>query len=292
MSTYSRLCQVFSAAPVIEIDEGSKIVVMSDCHRGDGSWIDNFSHNHNIYYAALRYYFDNGFTYIENGDGDELWKFRSLHDISSIYIDIFRLLHRFYHERRLYMIYGNHDIEKKDPDFVRKNMAAFYDNHADRYEPLFENITAYEGLVLKHRPTGRELFVVHGHQGDPRDDRFWKTGKFFVRHFWRRMELLGFKDITSAAKNNVKKKHVEKRLYDWAAKNGRFLIAGHTHRPSCPLDQDNLYFNDGSCVHPTSITALEIENSEITLVKWSVKTTGDLRLYVNRQEIAVRRKIL
>lgn len=291
MSTFHRLSQVYSLSPVIPFDETSKFVLMSDCHRGDGSWIDNFSHNQYIYHSALRYYYEHGFTYIENGDGDELWKFKSLHDISNIYIDIFRQLHYFYKENRLYLIFGNHDIEKRDPDYVRQNMARYYDNHTNTYEPLFENISVHEGLVLKQKETGKELFVVHGHQGDPRDDQFWRTSKFLVRHFWRRMELLGFKDITSAAKNNVKKKHVERMLYEWASKNKKIVIAGHTHRPICPLDPGNLYFNDGSCVHPNSITSLEIQNSEISLVKWSVKTTDKLALYVNRQEIAVKRKI-
>ena len=291
MSTSERLNEVRKNAPVVPFDDSSRVVIMSDCHRGDGSWIDNFSHNQHIFGAALRYYFDNGFTYIENGDGDELWKFKSLSDISNVYIDIFRRLHRFYGENRLYLIYGNHDMEKKDPDFVQKNMAIFYDNHTNSYEPLFENIVVHEGLVLKHSGTGRELFVVHGHQGDLRDDRNWRTSKFLVRHFWRRMELLGFKDITSAAKNNVKKKRVENKLFDWAQENKTIIIAGHTHRPICPLDPNNLYFNDGSCVHPTSITGLELQNSELTLVKWSVRAAEDMTLFVRRQEIAVPRKI-
>ena len=83
MSTRSRLDEIFRSAPVLPFDDGSKLVIMSDCHRGDGSWIDNFAHNQNIFYAALRHYFDNGFTYIENGDGDELWKFRCLADIDA-----------------------------------------------------------------------------------------------------------------------------------------------------------------------------------------------------------------
>ena len=291
MSTYNRLSEVFSAAPILPFDDQSKLVIMSDCHRGDGSWIDNFSHNQNIYYAALRYYFDNGFTYIENGDGDELWKFKCLRDIDSIYVDIFRLLSRFHHDKRLHLIFGNHDIEKKDPAFVRENMAEFCDSNAAAYEPLFENITVHEGLILKHMPSGHPLFVVHGHQGDPRDDRFWRAGTFFVRRFWRRMELLGFKDITSAAKNNVKKKQVERKLYDWAAKNNTILIAGHTHRPICSPDPKNLYFNDGSCVHPTSITGLELQNSKITLVKWSVRTTEGMALKITRQVIAAPRQL-
>ena len=105
------------------------------------------------------------------------------------------------------------------------------------------------------------------------------------------MELLGFKDITSAAKNNVKKKHVENKLYEWAHQNGTILVAGHTHRPICPLDPKNLYFNDGSCVHPTSITGLEIQNAELTLVKWSVRADEDMTLFVKRQEIAMPRRI-
>lgn len=291
MSTYKRLNQVFGASPVLPFDGSSKIVLMSDCHRGDGSWIDNFSHNQNIYHAALRYYYENGFTYIENGDGEELWKFNNLKDISSIYIDIFRLLHKFYEEKRLYLIYGNHDMQKRDPAFVRENLTAFYDNHTNTYEPLFEDIAVHEGLILKHQETGKELFVVHGHQGDLKDDQFWRTAKFFVRHFWRRMELLGFKDITSAAKNNIKKKRVERSLTEWALQNNKLIIAGHTHRPVCPLDTRIPYFNDGSCVHPNSISCLEIKGSEITLVKWRVRPTEDMFLYVKRQEIAVPRKL-
>lgn len=291
MSTSKRLSQVYGAAPVLDIDDTSKIVIMSDCHRGDGSWVDGFSHNQHIFEAALSHYYDKGFTYIENGDGDELWKFKSFSEISRIYVDIFRLLRRFYEDRRLYMLFGNHDMEKKDPAFVQKNMARFYDTHTDTYEPLFEDLTVLEGLVLKYRQTGCELFVVHGHQGDLRDDEFWRTSKFFVRHFWRRLELLGFKDITSAAKNNVKKKRVERAINDWALKNNKTVIAGHTHRPVCPLDQKSFYFNDGSCVHPNSIAALEIVKGEISLVRWGIKTTEELSLVVSRQEIAVRRPI-
>ena len=32
------------------------------------------------------------------------------------------------------------------------------------------------------------------------------------------------------------------------------------------------FFNDGSCVHPRSITGIEIENGEISLIKWEIST--------------------
>lgn len=51
----------------------TKFIVMSDCHRGDGSAADEFAHNSLIYKCALEYYLKEGFTYIELGDAEELW---------------------------------------------------------------------------------------------------------------------------------------------------------------------------------------------------------------------------
>jgi hypothetical protein len=52
-----------------------------------------------------------------------------------------------------------------------------------------------------------------------------------------------------------------------------------------PQPDEALYFNDGCCVHPRCITAIEIENGTITLVKWTVKTRKDRSLYVDRVEL-------
>jgi predicted phosphodiesterase len=73
--------------------------------------------------------------------------------------------------------------------------------------------------------------------------------------------------------------------------NGKLIVAGHTHRPSCPLDPGVPYFNDGSAVHPGSISCLELQNDGLTLVKWSVQAAEDCRLFVKRQQIAVPRKL-
>jgi hypothetical protein len=42
-------------------------------------------------------------------------------------------------------------------------------------------------------------------------------------------------------------------------------------------------FNDGSCVHPRSITGLEVENGAITLIKWQVSTSEDGTLKIIRK---------
>ena len=51
------------------------------------------------------------------------------------------------------------------------------------------------------------------------------------------------------------------------------------------------YFNTGSCIHPDCITCIEIVNSEISLVKWDIKTKEDRTVYVDRELLAVPRKV-
>ena len=67
------LDSVYANAKVVNFDQNDKIVLISDVHRGDGTYSDSFVHNRNIYIAALKYYLKNDYVYIEVGDGDELW---------------------------------------------------------------------------------------------------------------------------------------------------------------------------------------------------------------------------
>lgn len=39
-------------------------------------------------------------------------------------------------------------------------------------------------------------------------------------------------------------------------------------------------FNDGSCVHPRCITGIEIEQNQIILVKWSVRSQENRMLWI------------
>jgi UDP-2,3-diacylglucosamine pyrophosphatase LpxH len=107
-----------------------------------------------------------------------------------------------------------------------------------------------------------------------------------VRYLWRPLESFGVNDPTSAAKNNVKRKQTEERLIQWVSENHRMLVAGHTHRPVFPAAGASPYFNDGSCVHPACITAIEITGGSIALVKWCVKVRADGVLHVGRDTLA------
>lgn len=148
---------------------------------------------------------------------------------------------------------------------------------------LFPDMKVQEAIRLQEIHSGVELLLVHGHQGDFWNDTMWKLTRFLVRYLWRPLELAGCNDPTSAAKNYTRKEKTEKRLAAWADKNETLLVAGHTHRASFPKPGEGYYFNDGSCVHPRCITALELECGAISLVKWCTRVREDNVLYIGRE---------
>ncbi|HML36599.1 MAG TPA: metallophosphoesterase family protein [Bacillota bacterium] len=296
MSSLKRLSQVFETADRIPFDDSSKIILISDCHRGDGSQADEFFSNENIYLSAMNHYYDEGFTYIEIGDGDELWENKRISDIINAHPDTFQILKRFYEEKRLYFIYGNHDMVKRNPKYVKDNLYEYYDRREGRLQPLFEDVRIHEGLVLEYtgggqNVSGKKILLIHGHQVDFLNSTLWRLAKFLVRHLWKPLELFGITNPVSPAQNQEKKEIVGKRLTDWVIKENQMLVAGHNHRPMYPEIGEPLYFNDGCCVHPRFITGIEIDGGEITLVKWSVKVKGEGTLFVGKDIIAGPRKL-
>lgn len=291
MNTTKRLSKVYESAEEFVFDDSLKVVLMSDCHRGKGDWADEFSKNQNICFVALNHYYNKGYTYIEVGDGDELWENRNFSDVKRIHSHIFWLLSKFYKENRLKFIFGNHDMVKKNPTFVKSNMYEYYDEENKKNISLFKDIKIHEGLILKYNSTNNKIFLVHGHQGDLLNDRFWRLSRFLVRYLWRPLNMFGVKDPTSAAENHHKKHKVEKRLIKWAKSEKQMLIAGHTHRPMVPEMGEPLYFNIGSCVHPRCITAIELEFGNISLVKWYVNTKEDGTLFIDRKVLVGPQKL-
>ena len=291
-----RIDRVLEQAKVLPLRWDQSYVLMSDCHRGDGNWNDNFAHNKTIYLAALQEYYDKGFVYLELGDGDELWENRNMAEILEKHGEVFALLKCFYCEQRLYMLYGNHDLKKKKGLLL----------------PCFPDIPVYESVYLEKEGNWREevlqgsggrkwggapetpekgrrpgILLMHGHQGDLWNERLWYLTRFLVRYLWRPLEQLGVKDPTSAAKNYRKKERVEKRVAQWAKKNRQALIAGHTHRPYFSGEgEEGWYFNSGSGVHPYSVTALEIVRGKIVLVKWCQAPDCNQYVRVEREVLA------
>ena len=72
MSSRKRFNRAYERAKRVSFNDNSKLVIFSDCHRGDNSFADDFANNRNIYFHALKHYYNEGYTYCELGDGDEL----------------------------------------------------------------------------------------------------------------------------------------------------------------------------------------------------------------------------
>ena len=265
MSFSGRMERAFENAPRLPLNHCTRYVAVSDCHRGRGNANDNFQKNEFLYLAAMDYYFREGFTCLELGDGDELWENRSMERIREAHAESFEMLAGLHRAGRLRMLYGNHDMIKKNPA---------------RCRPLCPGARFWPGIILEDCDGKQDVYLTHGHQADLLNSTLWRFSRFLVRYIWRPLEALGIPDPTSAAKNNTRKRKSEKRLSDWAGGHGHILITGHTHHP---MITDSGYLNTGSCIHPSGITGVEIRGRRLALVRWSVAARQDLSLYARRE---------
>jgi len=280
MFTIKRLSKAYEHAERFKIDNQSKLIFFSDVHRGDNSLSDEFAHNQNLYFYALKQYFADGFTYVEVGDGDELWEHGKFEVIRYAHSDVYILLRLFFDQNRFFMLYGNHNIAFKHQHHIEAKLFSFYDEYKSYTDRLFPNIKVHEGVIFEHEESGKEIFVVHGHQGDFINDQIWPVMKFLNRHFWRYLHVVGFRNPASPAKNANKRHKIEKNYNKWLSLNEKILIAGHTHRPKYPREEELSYFNTGCCIHPRNITGLEIVNGEISMIEWRITpdTEGNLKI--------------
>ncbi len=271
MSANRRITRAFNNAKMLSLNEDSKYIFFSDCHRGDNSFADDFARNRKIYNHAMSTYFSKGFTYIELGDGDELWE-NNFTSIFKANKDTFLILKKFHDLNRLHFIWGNHDMDYKSSKHIQKNLASYYEDATEENKEFMPNASFSEAIQLQN-DNGKSIFLLHGHQADWFNYTFWKLSRFLVRFLWKPLQIIGIKDPTSPAQNFKELIKVERHLEKWIKKNNnQVIVTGHTHRPRFPQPNELPYFNDGSCVHPRCITGIEIENYEITLIKWHLTT--------------------
>lgn len=286
MKTVERLTSAYQKARVEPFDDDSRFIIMSDCHRADGSASDEFLKNKNVYVAAMEYYWKHGFTYIEAGDGDELWEHRHYKHIVKANRAVWDQIRPFHNAGRFIKLYGNHDIQLKDPRFVRANLWTAADPDTGEIEPFLPGLEPIEALVLKHKGTGQEILIVHGHQGDFSNDQAWMFNMWSLRLFWKYLHAFGIHSPSSPVRNSYKRHKVERNYVKWIQQNCMALICGHTHREKFPKGDEMPYFNSGSCLYPSHITGLEIEGGAITLVRWRVDANDEGYLQVTRRTIA------
>lgn len=283
MWTDRRLTHAYEHARVERLDSDSRYVFISDCHRGGGNLADEFTRNENTYLFAMEQYFLDGYTCVEVGDGDELWEHPRFHHILAAHFDSFSMLKRFHDDGRLIMLWGNHNNYLRDREYVEENYFDYYHGHGEVTVEFMPGLEPEEALVLRDSETGQEILVVHGHQGDFANDQGWFTTMLGLRYFWRHLHAIGITNPASPSKNVAKRHKIERNFNKWIARHRTALICGHTHRLKYPRPHELPYFNTGSCIFPTAVTAIEIAAGLICLVRWRVMPDESGALRVQRQ---------
>jgi len=275
------LSRAYTNAKRIPLNSDSKFIFFSDIHKGNNNYADDFAHNRLIFNYALRTYNQEGYTYAQLGDGLELWENNSFGDIFEAHQDTFLLMKKFYLDKRLHVIWGNHDMVLRNPKQVKKLLDSYTDHNTSETVDLMKGITTDESIVLEIEGFKKDILLFHGHQADLFNYVFWKFNRFLVRVLWSPLQVVGIKNPASPAKNYRDLIRVERNLEKWISENNnQMVIAGHTHRTNFPNPTDLPYFNDGSCTHPRYITGIEIVNMEISLIKWHTITRQDGTLQI------------
>lgn len=259
------------------------VIIFSDQHKGNKDPGDDFASNEKNYLAALEYYYSEGFTYINLGDSEELWKYKPEQVIPKN-MQNFKLEDKFRELNRFYKTFGNHDLKWKN-----KLDVIFW------FKKIFKlPLTVWEGLLLNSKIGGKELsfFLTHGHQGDKMsDNNVFST--WVVANIWTPLQRYLQINVNTPSKDfRLRDKH-NMMMYEWSSRhNNLILITGHTHKPvfasgkytdpqrnelnTTPVqtleqtpEVKPSYFNSGCCCYNTGdITGIEIEDNFIRLIKW------------------------
>lgn len=203
----NRLNSLYSNTTGHDLSKEDRIVIINDLHLGDGSSLDDFAHNNQLFLYILENYYDsNKYRLILNGDIEELHKFH-LKKILYTYKSLYKLFEKFQQRNALDKLLGNHDYQ------LRREKNFLFDT------PI--------GEAVKLKWNGDSILIFHGHQAGHFNEFGNNIITFFLRTFGNR---LGIKNYTVAF-NSKKKYKYEKRVYDFARSNKILSVIGHTHRP-------------------------------------------------------------
>ena len=204
---YKNLDKLYETSPSQTLDNRSKWVIFSDLHMGDGSSSDDFKRNAELFQQALsKYYINNAFSLLLNGDVEELQKF-SFNKILKAWPEVFNAFDHFASEDKLIKTIGNHDLDLMGMD----------------KKPYDYFLT--EGYKLNFQDNS--LFLYHGHQASKKYQKHNELVGFTLKYFGK---PLGIKNY-SVSHSSTKQYKLEKKLYHYSSKRRVVSIIGHTHRP-------------------------------------------------------------
>jgi UDP-2,3-diacylglucosamine pyrophosphatase LpxH len=233
MSIESKLDQLWANSPIIEIDDLFKGLFVSDLHTGVKDQADDFQKNETIFLRVVPDYKKRGFKIFGLGDLKDLWENSNLAKI----LETYPWLRYIFDEE----IVGNHD----------------------------QKLILPQSYILFNKKSGKKILLVHGHQGDFFNDEAYPLGWFFTKYIWRNLQMIGFKDPTTAQKGKNPKKHELTRMafHDWACSRKQTVIFGHTHFAE---SDPPYYWNCGTWVGDGG-QAVEIVDDRISLKTFGAK---------------------
>ncbi len=208
---HPHLERLLQNARPINLDNSSKVLILSDLHIGNGGRRDEFKRNAELVKTMLgSYYLPEKYSLVLNGDVEDLFKF-PLESIESEWSELYDLFLKFQQNGFFWKIYGNHDAELLEERKYR--LAA----------------SMVESLKFQY---GKEtLLLFHGHQASV---LLWETYPMvsravvlFIRYIIKPVGIRGF----SIAYNSTRRFAIEKSIYEFSNHAKIVSIIGHTHRP-------------------------------------------------------------
>ncbi|NCD69336.1 metallophosphoesterase [Mucilaginibacter agri] len=309
---------------VIPFDSAEgRFIVLSDQHKGARDNSDDFALAEKNYLAALDYYDQERFTYINLGDSEELWENLFL-TVKHHNKATFEAEKKFLDRDAFVKIFGNHDL--------------YWDNDPlapiSLYQIYSKKFKVYEGIILQTTINKKplDIYMTHGHQGDLQCDGNWFS-KWFVSNVWAPVQSYLCINLNTPANNNDLKTAHNQMMYEWSSRqNNTLLITGHTHQPVFQslthieslyiqraraeknndvneinklnveitkrhLENDSsldftgyrpTYFNSGCCCFDDGdITGIEIADGFVRLIKWEYDTQGNSgRIILEERDLA------
>jgi predicted phosphodiesterase len=298
------LYRLYKNATLIPIDDRDRFVIFSDFHLGNRTSRDDFASNSELFmYILEHYYLQQNYTLVLNGDIEELQKF-DLYTIKKNWSDLYDLFDRFDQKKQFYKLIGNHDIDlylgkhtdcnrnlksslrldyKHNPIFIfHGHQASSYYRRANRFitmglryiaTPLgIKNITRAYNNQKVHKTEQRiynfsyqmKIISIIGHTHRP---LFESLSENDLLKF--KMEYL-LREYAESSKRKQKKllKHIEKykqkikRIYE---EENRFGSIDSIYNSDLIVP---VMFNSGCVIGKKGLTAIEIENGNISLVHW------------------------
>lgn len=290
--------------PLIPFGISQRFIVFSDQHKGVKDGSDVFFLAEKNYLAALNYYEQQDYFYINLGDSEELWENR-LAPVRKNNPLTFEAEKRFLKKKAFVKVFGNHDLYWDNDPQASSNLEEIYG----------EPFKTYEGCILQTSINNRQLqiFLTHGHQGDLQSDGNWFS-KWFVSNVWAPLQAYLHLNVNTPANNDQLKTLHNSMMASWSGRQkDLLLITGHTHQPVfqslthleslyrqlsvakaahdeqmvqaleqkislCKIKGDPepdftsyepYYFNSGCCCfNDGDITGIEIADGQIRLIRW------------------------